>query len=302
MHRRAASRRPSAPPAPRRLAALPFTLIELLVVVSIIAILAAMLLPALTKARGSARAAVCRANFKQIGMARDLYAADNDERFIIVRGTGCAAGTYDECAVRWCDVLSPYLGVARFINTTIDTRSQTNEWIAWLQLMTPYYCPDDSTRGTAMSSPPRSGGGWGYWRVASYLVPGIITVAYRKGNACASDPLADPSKDGHTFARVGRDSEIAWMQESRACGVHWMHSYHAGGEECLPHTAGPRPYAWSHSLKTNYLYVDGHVADGKTPPHNLSWEGQTVMYMDGTSVTYNAFAGFKAQFYGGGCP
>ena len=59
-----------------------FTLIELLVVIAIIAVLMAILMPALNRAREQGRRAACLSNVKQLVLAWNMYADENDDRIV----------------------------------------------------------------------------------------------------------------------------------------------------------------------------------------------------------------------------
>jgi prepilin-type N-terminal cleavage/methylation domain-containing protein/prepilin-type processing-associated H-X9-DG protein len=80
-----------------------FTLIELLVVVSVIALLAALLLPALSRAKHAARTARCVSNVRQLCLSLLLYVDDNN-----VYPPGAFSGD-DGVIRRWRDALMPYL-------------------------------------------------------------------------------------------------------------------------------------------------------------------------------------------------
>jgi len=69
-----------------------FTLIELLVVIAVIAILAALLLPALAKAKEQSRRAACLSNLHQIGLAFRMYVGDHEDRFPDRRDLKAALG------------------------------------------------------------------------------------------------------------------------------------------------------------------------------------------------------------------
>ncbi len=218
-----------------------FTLIELLVVIAIIAILASMLLPALSKARAAAQSIKCVSNLKQIGLTQFLYTGDNDSYFI------CAGESSDKIYAPWGYTFVHSYSVAP----------------ALLKCPSSGYLTHNETNGAndCVAKPdelrPYDLLAYGY---NSWYIGSIYGEAAKTGKPFVEEEMSQNQK----VEKVVNPSNKVMFADSRLDAVN-PYGYHKIGP-----TGGSAIFDdFRHNYGANVCWVDGHVSHQREPSANL---------------------------------
>lgn len=224
-----------------------FTLVELLVVVTIIAILASMLLPALQSAKGKSQQISCVSNLRQLGTSVALYGSDNDSWLPLDYAPYFRPSTSSYVSRTWDNLLSLYMGddeAVTAVQCPADTVIRRKPWGAY-----DMYTPQNRRSymlnwwlSATNRSPPNSANPWDIWSRRVDRVPDPARATYIRegygGEIVDGTPPVSPS--GST------GWNMVWKGTNNRHGQGWP-----GRRETAVH---------QNDTGGNWLIIDGHVA------------------------------------------